>query len=1187
MKIIQCLNRHLLISWILWVLIINCCTIHELYPQRQRSSNKLLHLNQYRHKAVSFEEADQIDSSLFFYRKLVLSFNKVGNPDSSAYFQNEITRVLIENDSLRKAIDNLHVTKEFIFKNLTGQNINMAHWYLYKGKVYYNKGDYQKSIIYYDSSLTIMELNNHPYGELYSQVLARKGLSFKELAKYTNAINCFVTSAGFYASDINQYFQELIKRNIQIGKVYSLLFEVDSSKNYLMRALSLTRRYDSVSYNIIQELYESLAVHYLKSNMQDSALFYINENIRISKDHTQSAFYEGQAYNLLGIIFKNRGEFFKAINYYKKNIHIYDSALGYMHINSAHSRENLGSLYSDLMDFDSSSKYYESALMIRLRDMPENSPAIGNSYLNMGNMCYYKSDFAQALENYKKAASIYVEAYGEDHIYVGYAIGNAGVALNNLGQYKEALVYLNQAHIIDHRNTRSLLNMGVSWARLDNFDSAFYYLDLCLESRLHKYSNSHPEIASVYYHMGLVYQIMNNSLKAIQSFAEAERIYSDYYGSNHNQIAMCCLHSGEMYLKEDSVEKAIHSYQKGLIAIAPGFKSNNVFDNPDITKDKILLDKTFIDLIKAKAEAFYQKYVLVSKKNKDLEESYKLYLNCIDYIPQISRDYKNEATRLKLYADYSDIYSDALSIHFELFENENQDGAFSIAESGKSQLLYETILESLALAGANISEENKIEERQLRQKINLVEDAILEKLQAKNGVDSLEFSNLENDLFDLKMKYDRYKKMMENNYPEYYDLKYNTTVATLSEIKDNLLENQVLLEYSLGDSEVFVFAISKRNSILKKIQIDSTFISLISEFRTLNLKSQLDSTDWRNYLDISYQLYSVLIKPLENQIGNFELVIIPDKEIGYIPFETLITSQISPQNINFSALPWLIVNHPISYTYSATLFSYSKKKKASKNKMEVLAFAPFSREHATQYDQTTLSLLREKGIEDMELAGASNEVKAISKLFNTDIFFDSTATEKRFWESSGNYNIIHIASHGIIDDENPSYSKLLFRKNLKDSVYDGKVHTFELFEKQLNAQLVVLSACNTGMGKIHKSEGVMSLARGFLYTGVPSIVMTLWSVDDQSSAVLMSNFYSYLKDGKPKDEALRLAKLDYISNTKNPEKLHPRYWAGYVLIGDNSSIVTANSTRNLLVLIFIITSIGLALFFVQKKRRSK
>ncbi|MEZ5197116.1 MAG: CHAT domain-containing tetratricopeptide repeat protein [Bacteroidales bacterium] len=726
--------------------------------------------------------------------------------------------------------------------------------------------------------------------------------------------------------------------------------------------------------------------------------------------------------------------------------------------------------------------------------------------------------------------------------------------------------------------------MGIAWSRLNNFDSAFYYLDLCLAKRLEKYSSSHPDIASYYYHSGMVYKLMNNNVEAINYFSEAAKIYSEYYGSNHNQIAMCYLHMGDIYRKEEAFNEAIESYHKGLIAIAPGFDSEDIFSIPDITTNKVLLDKTFIDLIKGKAKAFYKRYIYNSLDYKDLEESYNLYLSCINNIPFITRDYKNEVTRLRLYNDFSDIYSGALSLHFELFGNKNLESAFSIAESGKSQLLFESIMEILALAGESIPEENKIHERQLRQKINLVEDNILDKLQNIDAFDSLELSSLENELFDLKMEYNRFKEMLENNYSDYYDLKYNTSVISLSELRANLSEKQILIEYALGDTTLFVFTVAKQNSMFSKISIDSTFVLLINEFRDLNIKRQLDSTDWRNYLDISHKLYLVLIQPLENQISDKELIIIPDKEIGYIPVEALISQQIPTQGTDYSDLPWLIKKHPISYAYSATLYGYSKNRGSDANNREALAFAPFSKELTAQYDQSTLSLLRERGIDEMELAGASNEVKAISKLYNTDIYFDSTATEKRFWVSSGDYNIIHIASHGIIDDENPSYSKLLFQKSPEDSLYDGEVHTYELFEKQINAQLVVLSACNTGMGKIHKSEGVMSLARGFLYTGVPSIVMTLWSVDDQSSAELMSSFYGYLKVGKPKDEALRSAKLDYLANTKNPEKIHPRYWAGYVLIGDSSPMESDYSIGiSFTISLLIIFLLGIGLFIYKRK----
>jgi len=1167
------------------VFFLSFCFINIIFSQNLRRSDYQISNNRLFELARFYEAESNFDSCLYYYQELVLSFDLNGNIDSSFFYHNEITRVLIENDSLERANSNLIKTKEFIKIELTEENANLAYWYFLTGQIRFKKENFQESLLYYDSSLNIIDRKKIADKKLKGDIYSHKGLSCMELFDYEEALMFFRKSLIIYELNVNQFYNQLITTYSNISNVLENVNKIDSSNMYLIKALNLSRRFDNVSFDAKQTLFEELAIYYMKSDMIDSALYYIYENIEISKNYTKNIFYEGQSYNLLGIIYHRKGEYFKSIDYYKQNIHIYDSAFGKMHINSAHPRENLGTVYNDLMDFDSSAKYLEGALTIRLKNMPENSSAIGNSYLNLGNMHYYKNDPSQALKYYKKATSIYIKTFGEEHIYVSYALGNTGVALINLGENKEALVYLKKAESAFGSSTRNLLNIGIAYARLKNFDSAQYYLELCLEKRLEMFSVSHPDIASTYYHLGLVYKEMCNYSKSLQYYLKAAEIFKDCYGGNHNQIALCYLSAGEIFQKDFKYINALKYYQKGLSAIAPGFKSDDIYKNPDMSNQKILMDKTFIDLIKAKAEVFYKKNHLISHNKKDLEESYKLYTYCIKQIPEISREYKNEATRLKLYDDYSNIYTNVISIHFELFGSEKLDDAFSISEKGKSQLLFESIMESLALSGANIDENIKIKERQLRQKINLTEDEILGQLQNKDKFDSLEFSKLEDRLFDLKLEYDRIKENLEINYKDYYDLKYETSVAGITDIQDNLTKNQAIIEYSLGDSALFAFAITKENSFLKKIPIDSTFIILIEEYRKLNLKEQLETTDWRNYLNKSFHLYSILLKPLDKKIKNKELIIIPDKEIGYIPFETLITGSISSDKINYADLPWLIKSHPISYAYSATLYINSKNKVANKNEMEVLAFAPFSKEQNSSFDQNTISLLRERGVEEMELTGASNEVKAISEFYTTDIYFDSTATEKMFWEKSANYNIIHIASHGIIDDEKPSYSKLLFHNNTKDSLNDGEVHTYELFEKQLNAQLVVLSACNTGMGKIHKGEGVMSLARGFLYTGIPSIIMTLWSVDDRSSAELIKYFYKYLWEGDNKNIALQKAKIDYLRKTKNPDKLHPRYWAGYVLIGDESALIQSKFLYKIIIISFLIILSIFIFVFVKKSKR--
>jgi CHAT domain-containing protein len=172
--------------------------------------------------------------------------------------------------------------------------------------------------------------------------------------------------------------------------------------------------------------------------------------------------------------------------------------------------------------------------------------------------------------------------------------------------------------------------------------------------------------------------------------------------------------------------------------------------------------------------------------------------------------------------------------------------------------------------------------------------------------------------------------------------------------------------------------------------------------------------------------------------------------------------------------------------------------------------------------------------------------------------------------------------HTIIDDKNPMYTKLAFSQN-KEDIENSFLNTYEIYNMDINARMTVLSACNTGNGKLQKGEGIMSLARAFLFAGCPSIVMTLWAVEDNASGDLISSFYKYLSKGKSKDESLRLAKLDYIKNS-DKTRVHPYFWSGYVNIGDTRSLYENNKIDKPLFFLLSIAGIFMIVFFVIKRR---
>jgi CHAT domain-containing protein len=174
--------------------------------------------------------------------------------------------------------------------------------------------------------------------------------------------------------------------------------------------------------------------------------------------------------------------------------------------------------------------------------------------------------------------------------------------------------------------------------------------------------------------------------------------------------------------------------------------------------------------------------------------------------------------------------------------------------------------------------------------------------------------------------------------------------------------------------------------------------------------------------------------------------------------------------------------------------------------------------------------------------------------------------------------------HTIINDSLPMFSKLVFSEPDKNSADDGFLNTYEIYNMKLNARLAVLSACETGSGKLQKGEGVMSLARGFIYAGCPSIVMTLWQVEDKSGVDIMKNFYSYLSKGKRKDVALQMAKLKHLESA-DPLMAHPHYWLGYVNIGNPEPLFIS---KDLYFIIFLIVAIvGVFIDWYHRKKKPR
>ena len=240
--------------------------------------------------------------------------------------------------------------------------------------------------------------------------------------------------------------------------------------------------------------------------------------------------------------------------------------------------------------------------------------------------------------------------------------------------------------------------------------------------------------------------------------------------------------------------------------------------------------------------------------------------------------------------------------------------------------------------------------------------------------------------------------------------------------------------------------------------------------------------------------------------------------------------------------------HILSYSYSATLLAEMSSIKHSSYRKDFIGFAPSF--GADNQDGVTM---RNRRFALAPLNFNNKEISDVRKILGTgDVYFGKDATEERFKKDASKYSIIHFATHGMANDRDPDFSLLAFSE-IRDSIENEFLYVSDLYNMKLNADLVVLSACETGLGELRRGEGVISLARGFSYAGAKSIFTTMWSVNDQSTSMIIESFYKYLKEGKDKDEALFLAKSDYLKSANN-NSAHPFLWAPYIIIGDTSAM---------------------------------
>jgi CHAT domain-containing protein len=562
---------------------------------------------------------------------------------------------------------------------------------------------------------------------------------------------------------------------------------------------------------------------------------------------------------------------------------------------------------------------------------------------------------------------------------------------------------------------------------------------------------------------------------------------------------------------------------------------------------------------------------------KNYQQSLSLALK-IDYWPEIWNDYAGLGQCYEKMGKYEmalNSYEKALETIDKIRETIDLDfNKVSFDREKKS--VYEGIIRCLVL----LKEEGKVEKNideeifSFMRKVKaiafqegLVEISDVE--QNKDLADELsrtdqqiskiiaDYENDHNEEFSnrlLELEY-RYLQILEeeNNTRKNGEDKFTNNLSLYRFQKEALSDDQVLLDYYLGEKESYCFLIGQDTYQIIKLPSEKEIENSIKLYIKLLSDSSIDAED---LFSAGYKIGTMLIPPLKNlpmQITS--LSIIPDGLLNYLPFETLVFEDQKDKGRR----KYLVEDFSISYAPSITAFYKFKKMLPLNNyKKELLVFGNPYYDSSEQKRVRSLTFFLNgqpsaEGFKLPPLPYSQQEAKEISRLFSrskADLFLKKKATEenlKALWLRD--YRILHFACHGLISENYPQRSCLVLSL-LPGTREDGFLTVREIYNLKLKAELVVLSACETSRGALEKVEGIIGLPRVFLLSGSRAVVSSLWSVNDRATQKFMKDFYSFLLNGDAKDEALRKAKIKMIKSGRS----HPYYWAAFVLIGNSDKI---------------------------------
>jgi CHAT domain-containing protein len=807
--------------------------------------------------------------------------------------------------------------------------------------------------------------------------------------------------------------------------------------------------------------------------------------------------------SLLGSIQFEKGAYLRAAEHYQH-------ALGLMHgtgdgLQEASLRSRLGRALLYTGEHDRALQQMETALLLQQRVLPAAHPDIGKTYLSIG--LYWKTlrRYHDALHYFEHALGVALR-HRRDSSFIAYCYSEAGQALLSLKNHEKALDYFQQEDQI-------MLSAG---------------------------HGQHPTYAYTCHDLGLAYARLGRYEEALAKEKQALALIQSASKGINPLASSFQLYIGRAYLALGRYQDAVDMFETDKASLLQYHGGEVV---------------TLFHSEAGLGNAYFQWHLRT--QGRDLLAQSRLHFEeAARHLGKAIRFESNTVRRRRRLYEALGVFEAAIAVEEHCFRTQNDpvalERAWQLSEMLHGYTLLASAQETEALRHVNIPDSLLAQEKKLKSILLGLENQRLEFV-GKRGLPPTDPAVLQTNQAHLAAQgdYERFVQLLEATYPDYFQLKYATQAASLTETRRSLAPGQCLLEYLVGDSSLFAFVLRPDTALFFRFPLDYPLNSWVSDLRmgisahyvpAAGRTAAPYEATLRQYVDAARNLYDKLVAPLEPFLSP-TVFIVPDGEIHAIPFEALLSA--APKDVaNFKTYPFWLRQRTISLAYSATVFVRAKKRpQPSLAKGMVLALAPFeealpgerkaSESRTRQYSRLPRS--GEEGRSAVERMGGESL-----------LLVGSAAGKEQFLRLADKYRILHLATHAVANSKNGTYSRLVFAA-------DSALYAGEVYALVLRCALVVLSACETGMGEVQRGEGVLSLAQAFGHAGGRNVLTTLWPLGDGSAAHIMSQFYQGLSQKMPVNEALGAAKRQYLLDRPGLGA-HPFFWAGFVLFGDGDGL---------------------------------